>query len=75
MTKNVGPTDRTIRIVLAVLFVFLITTGATEGAIAWILGILAVTLVATSFVSWCPLYAPFKISTVKRNSPATDKSA
>jgi fatty acid desaturase len=64
MKKNMGSADRTIRISLAVLVAILYFTGVIGGTLAIILGILAAVFVVTSFVSFCPLYAPFKISTV-----------
>jgi len=63
MKKNMGSADRTIRVSLAVLVAILYFTGVIGGTLAIILGILAAIFVVTSFVSFCPLYAPFKIST------------
>ncbi len=64
MTKNMGTVDRIVRVVLAVVVAVLYFTGAISGTAAIILGILAVVFLATSFMSFCPLYAPFKISTL-----------
>ena len=36
------------------------------GALALVLGAFAVVFLLTSFVAWCPAYAPFGISTCKR---------
>ncbi|MCX7775171.1 MAG: DUF2892 domain-containing protein [Rectinemataceae bacterium] len=63
MTRNMGKTDRTIRITAAVVVILLILTGALSGAAAWILGILAVVFLLTSAVSFCPLYTVLGIST------------
>lgn len=68
MKKNVGPADRVIRILLAVIFAALLFAGAVEGTFGVVLGILAALLVLTSMVSFCPLYAPFGIST-RQKSP------
>ena len=65
MTKNMGSVDKGIRLALAALVVILYLTGVISGVWAIILGILAVIFVATSLVSFCPLYAPFKLSTRK----------
>ncbi len=68
MTVNMGTLDRTIRIVLAVLFALLIVTGAVQGVAATILGILAVVFVLTSIIRFCPMYVPFHINTDKKKT-------
>jgi hypothetical protein len=65
MKKNLGTADRIIRLFLAAAFGILILTGQVAGAAAVILGILAVVLLGTSVVSFCPLYFPFNFSTRK----------
>ena len=64
MTKNMGTVDRIIRAALAIVVAILYFTGAISGVAAIILGIFAIIFLATSFISFCPLYAPFKISTM-----------
>ena len=61
-----GTADRVIRLTLAALVAVLYFTGILSGILALILGILAGVFVLTSFVSFCPLYAPFKLSTRKQ---------
>jgi Inner membrane protein YgaP-like, transmembrane domain len=63
MIKNMGTADRIIRILLAVIIGILYFTGNLTGTAAIILGLFAVIFLVTSFVSFCPLYAPFKINT------------
>ena len=63
MIKNIGSIDRLVRIAVAIAIFSMIAAEALGGALAWILGIGAVILVATSTVSMCPLYLPFGIST------------
>jgi hypothetical protein len=58
-----GTADRIIRILLAVIIGILYFTGNLTGTAAIILGLFAVIFLVTSFVSFCPLYVPFKIST------------
>ncbi len=65
LNKNMGSTDKIIRVLLAIIGAILIFTGVVQGTLAWIIGILAVVFVLTSLVSFCPLYLPFKISTRK----------
>jgi Inner membrane protein YgaP-like, transmembrane domain len=66
MRKNIGTADRVIRILAAVVLGFFVLNGTITGVLAWILGAFAVILLLTSFVSFCPLYAPFKITTMKK---------
>jgi K+-transporting ATPase A subunit len=63
--KNVGSTDRIVRIVLAVVLAALALTGTVGGALAIVFYVLAAVFVATALVSFCPLYLPFKLSTRK----------
>ena len=65
MTKNIGAIDKGLRLTLAAIVVILYLTGAISGVAVIILGVLAAIFVVTSFVSFCPLYAPFKLSTRK----------
>jgi hypothetical protein len=63
--KNMGTLDRSIRLVIAAAIAVLYFTGSLTGLAALILGILSIIFVVTSFVSFCPLYLPFRISTRK----------
>ena len=67
MKKNVGSTDKAIRIILAIVFAALVYTGRIEGVWAIVGGIVALLLVLTSFISFCPLYWPFNITTKSEN--------
>lgn len=67
MKKNMGTLDRIIRVSLVVLIAILYFTNVISGTWAIILGILAVVLLLTSLVSFCPLYLPFGISTRKKS--------
>ena len=64
MEKNMGTIDRIIRILLAIVIVVLFIMGSITGVAAIILGILAFVLILTSMIGFCPLYVPFKISTI-----------
>lgn len=63
MKKNMGNTDRVIRIIIAAVIGVLYYTGTISGTLGIVLLVLAGVFVLTSFVSFCPLYAPFGIST------------
>lgn len=58
-----GTTDKLIRILLAVVVAILYFTNTISGTVAIVLGVLTTIFVLTSFVSFCPLYEPFGIST------------
>ncbi len=64
MKKNMGTLDRLIRVLLAIVVLILYLAGAISGIAAIILGIFALIFIVTSAVGFCPLYAPFKISTI-----------
>ncbi len=66
LNKNMGTADRVIRIAFAALVAVLYFTGTITGTFALILGILAVIFLATSIFAFCPLYLPFKFSTMKK---------
>lgn len=66
MKKNMGTTDKAIRILIAVVIAVLYFTNVISGTLAIVLGILAVVFVFTSFISFCPLYFPFGINTSKK---------
>jgi hypothetical protein len=66
MKKNMGSTDKLFRILFAFLVGVLYYTKAIEGNVAIVLGALAAVFVLTSFISFCPLYLPFGISTRKK---------
>ncbi|MBS1589799.1 MAG: DUF2892 domain-containing protein [Bacteroidetes bacterium] len=67
MKKNIGTTDRNIRIVLAIIIGIIIATGKLSSIANIILGVVGIIALITAFVRFCPLYFPFGIST-KRHS-------
>jgi len=66
MKKNMGTIDKVIRILVAILIVGLYYTHVISGTVAIVLLILAGIFIITSFMSFCPLYLPFGISTRKK---------
>jgi small-conductance mechanosensitive channel len=66
MKKNMGVADRIIRTILAIVVAILYFTNQITGTAAIVLGVLAIIFLLTSFVGFCPLYAPFKLSTRKK---------
>ncbi len=63
MKKNMGTEDRVIRMIIATIVGILYYVGIVTGTLGIILLVLAGVFVLTSFISFCPLYAPFGIST------------
>ena len=63
MKKNMGSADKIIRIIIAAIIVLFYFTGTISGTLGIVLLVLAGIFVLTSFISFCPLYAPFGIST------------
>lgn len=64
MKKNMGTADRVIRLVVALALIALVFGGALSGITAYVVVALAVVFTLTSFISFCPLYLPFGISTL-----------
>ncbi|HQW41761.1 MAG: DUF2892 domain-containing protein [Flavobacteriales bacterium] len=63
MKANMGSTDRIIRILIAAVFAVLYFTGTVTGTVGLVLLVLGAVFLVTSVISFCPLYAPFGIST------------
>lgn len=68
MKKNMGSTDRIIRIIIALVVIGLYFGNVISGTLAIVLLVLSAIFILTSFISFCPLYAPFGISTCKKPS-------
>ncbi|HEX9902160.1 MAG TPA: DUF2892 domain-containing protein [Acidobacteriota bacterium] len=66
MKKNMGETDRLIRVLLAIVIAVLIWIKVLPYWLALVLGALGIIFLLTSLFRFCPLYVLFKISTVKR---------
>ena len=67
MKKNMGGADRIIRVILAIVFAALYFTGTVAGTWGLVLVVLGGVFLATSVVSFCPLYLPFGITTCKKD--------
>lgn len=66
MKKNMGSIDKIIRTIIAVVIGVLCLTNTISGIPAIILGAFSIIFLITSFISFCPLYLPFGISTRKK---------
>lgn len=58
-----GTIDKAIRVIVALIIAVLYFTNVISGTVAIILLVLGGIFLLTSAVSFCPLYAPFGIST------------
>lgn len=65
MKKNMGGTDRIIRLVVAAVVGYLFYNGTIEGTLGYVLLAVAAVFVLTSFISFCPLYALVGLNTCK----------
>ena len=63
MKKNMGGEDRIIRMLIAIVFAYLYFGGIVTGTWGLVLVILGGVFVLTSLIGFCPLSAPFGIST------------
>ncbi len=68
MKANMGVIDKSVRIAAAVIIAILYFTHVISGTVAIILLIIAAIFIVTSFISFCPLYYPFGISTKKKTN-------
>jgi len=66
MKKNMGNLDRVLRLLGAGVLIALYFLNVITGTLAVVSLVIAAVLILTSFISFCPLYVPFKINTRKR---------
>tara|TARA_R110001592_G_scaffold190766_3_gene436796 strand:+ start:806 stop:1012 length:207 start_codon:yes stop_codon:yes gene_type:complete len=65
MKKNMGSTDRFIRIFIAVALLTTFYTDTVTGTLGYVMAAVAGVLILTTFVSFCPLYTLFGMNTCK----------
>jgi hypothetical protein len=66
MKKNMGNTDRIIRLIIAAVFAILYFTNTVTGTFGIILLVLAGVFILTSLISFCPLYTLVGLNTCER---------
>ena len=66
MKKNMGNADKVVRVLIAAAIAIAYFTHLITGTLGIILLILGAVFLLTSFVGFCPLYAPFGVSTCKK---------
>lgn len=57
MKKNVGNTDRFVRVMFGIILLILFMSGAIENNLKWIVLGVSMILIITAFATFCPLYA------------------
>ncbi len=63
MKTNMGILDRTLRVAIAAIVVYLVYAGIVTGALALLGAAIAIVFLLTSVLGFCPLYKPFGFST------------
>lgn len=66
MKNNMGSTDKIVRYILAGIFLRLYFTNIVKNTFGTVLLVLAVVLIITTFINFCPLYTVFGINTNKK---------
>ena len=66
MKKNMGSADRIIRVIIAAVLVTLYFAGAVTGTVGIVLIAFSVIFILTSLIGFCPLYLPFRLSTMRK---------
>lgn len=74
MTKNMGSTDRIIRVLIALAVALLYFTGIVGGTLGIILLIVAAVFLVTSLMGSCPGYLPLGISTCGRSKGSSPEA-
>jgi hypothetical protein len=65
MKKNMGTTDRIVRVLLAIVLIILYFQGVVTGLWGIVLLAISGVFLLTSLVRFCPLYFPFGLSTTR----------
>lgn len=66
MKSNVGTVDRIIRVILGIALGALGLFGVVNDALMYVFYVVAAVFIITGAIGWCPLYALFKLNTVKK---------
>ena len=66
MKKNMSTADRVLRVLVAIIIATLYFAQVISGIVAVVLLALAGIFIVTSFISFCPIYFSFGISTIKQ---------
>lgn len=65
MTKNMGNADKLVRVLIAAVIGVLYYLDKIQGTLAYVLMAVAIILLITSLVNFCPLYKLIGVNTCK----------
>lgn len=65
MKRNMGNTDKGVRIIIAIAIALLYYFNVIEGTLAYVLMAVAIIFLVTSLINFCPLYKIIGINTCK----------
>jgi uncharacterized membrane protein HdeD (DUF308 family) len=66
MQKNVGPIDKLIRSILALVLIYLYANGTLSGTVGIVALVIAAIFIITSLTGFCFVYTLFGINTDKK---------
>ena len=64
--KNIGSTDKIIRIILGIVGMVLYFMNIVSGALGMVVVVLAAVMLLTSLINFCPLYTILGVNTCPR---------
>lgn len=65
--KNMGSIDRRIRLALGIILIVAAVIFQLQVGRYWGIGVLGLVFVVTSSIGMCPLYLPFKFTTIRKS--------
>ena len=71
MKKNVGPTDKVLRLLMAVAIIALYLGNLISGTLAIVLLAVAIIFVVTAFLNFCPIYWSMGLSSRKKENQSS----
>ncbi len=66
MNKNMGALDKSLRVLTAIIIAILYFLNVIGGTIAYILMVIAIIFLITSFINFCPIYSLIGINTCRK---------
>lgn len=74
MKANIGSTDKTIRLIVAIVLIVLFYAEILKGTLGIIALLVALLLTFTSLINYCPLYPLLKINTALKKAKKKDQA-
>ncbi|WJJ97975.1 YgaP family membrane protein [Algibacter luteus] len=65
MKKNIGNLDKGLRVIIAITVALLYYFNVIAGTLAYILMVVAIILLITSFINFCPIYSILGVNSLK----------